>query len=45
MIRAGERGLHVIAVAAGRIINPRTARSQVIGRAVMAIGMALQKRR
>lgn len=33
----------VIAVAAGRIINPRTARSQVIGGAVMAVGMALHE--
>lgn len=33
----------VIAVAAGRIINPQTARSQVIGGAVMAIGMALHE--
>jgi xanthine dehydrogenase YagR molybdenum-binding subunit len=33
----------VIAVAAGRIINPGTARSQVIGGAVMAIGMALHE--
>lgn len=33
----------VIAVAAGRIINPKTARSQVIGGAVMAIGMALHE--
>jgi xanthine dehydrogenase YagR molybdenum-binding subunit len=33
----------VIAVAAGRIINRKTARSQVIGGAVMAIGMALHE--
>jgi xanthine dehydrogenase YagR molybdenum-binding subunit len=33
----------VIAVAAGRIINPKTARSQVVGGAVMAIGMALHE--
>jgi xanthine dehydrogenase YagR molybdenum-binding subunit len=33
----------VIAVAAGRIINPMTARSQVIGGAVMAVGMALHE--
>jgi xanthine dehydrogenase YagR molybdenum-binding subunit len=33
----------LIAVAAGRIINPKTARSQVIGGAVMAIGMALHE--
>jgi xanthine dehydrogenase YagR molybdenum-binding subunit len=33
----------VIAVAAGRIINPKTARSQVIGGAVMAVGMALHE--
>jgi xanthine dehydrogenase YagR molybdenum-binding subunit len=33
----------VIAVAAGRIINPKTARSQVIGGAAMAIGMALHE--
>lgn len=33
----------VLAVAAGRIVNPKTARSQVIGGAVMAIGMALHE--
>jgi len=33
----------VIAVAAGRIINGKTARSQVIGGAVMAVGMALHE--
>jgi xanthine dehydrogenase YagR molybdenum-binding subunit len=33
----------VIAVAAGRIINRKTARSQVIGGAVMAVGMALHE--
>lgn len=33
----------VIAAAAGRIINPKTARSQVVGGAVMAIGMALHE--
>jgi xanthine dehydrogenase YagR molybdenum-binding subunit len=33
----------VIAVAAGRIINSKTARSQVIGGAVMAVGMALHE--
>lgn len=32
-----------IAVAAGRIINPKTARSQILGGAVMGIGMALQE--
>jgi xanthine dehydrogenase YagR molybdenum-binding subunit len=31
----------VAAVAAGRIINPRTARSQILGGVVMAMGMAL----
>ena len=31
----------VIAVAAGRIINPKTARSQILGGVVMGIGMAL----
>jgi xanthine dehydrogenase YagR molybdenum-binding subunit len=33
----------VIAVAAGRIVNAKTARSQVIGGAVMAVGMALHE--
>ena len=33
----------VCAVAAGRIINPQTARSQIIGGAVMGIGMALHE--
>ncbi len=33
----------VNAVAAGRIINPKTARSQVLGGVVMGIGMALQE--
>jgi xanthine dehydrogenase YagR molybdenum-binding subunit len=33
----------VCAVAAGRIINPKAARSQIIGAAVMAIGMALHE--
>jgi xanthine dehydrogenase YagR molybdenum-binding subunit len=33
----------VIAVAAGRIINSKTARSQVIGGAIMAVGMALHE--
>jgi xanthine dehydrogenase YagR molybdenum-binding subunit len=33
----------VNAVAAGRIINPKTARSQVIGSVVMGIGMALHE--
>ena len=32
-----------LAVAAGRIINPKTARSQILGGAVMGIGMALQE--
>lgn len=32
-----------IAVAAGRIINPKTARSQILGGAVMGIGMALHE--
>jgi xanthine dehydrogenase YagR molybdenum-binding subunit len=31
----------VIAVASGRIINPKTARSQILGGAVMGISMAL----
>jgi xanthine dehydrogenase YagR molybdenum-binding subunit len=31
-------------VAAGRIINPKAARSQIIGAAVMAIGMALHEK-
>jgi xanthine dehydrogenase YagR molybdenum-binding subunit len=33
----------VLAVAAGRILNPKTARSQVLGGAVMGIGMALEE--
>lgn len=33
----------VSAVAAGRIINPKTARSQVLGSVVMGIGMALHE--
>jgi len=33
----------VIAVAAGRILNPKTARSQILGGAVMGIGMALHE--
>ncbi len=33
----------VVAVAAGRIINPKTARSQVLGGVVMGIGMALHE--
>lgn len=33
----------VDAVAAGRIINPKTARSQIIGGCVFAIGMALEE--
>ncbi|MEP7156750.1 MAG: xanthine dehydrogenase family protein molybdopterin-binding subunit [Betaproteobacteria bacterium] len=33
----------VIAVAAGRILNPRTARSQILGGVVMGIGMALHE--
>ena len=33
----------VIAVAAGRILNPKTARSQVLGGVVMGIGMALHE--
>ncbi len=33
----------VNAVAAGRILNPKTARSQIIGGAVMGIGMALHE--
>ncbi|MDB6123255.1 MAG: Periplasmic aromatic aldehyde oxidoreductase, molybdenum binding subunit YagR [Pedosphaera sp.] len=33
----------VIAVAGGRILNPKTARSQVLGAAVGAIGMALEE--
>jgi xanthine dehydrogenase YagR molybdenum-binding subunit len=32
-----------LAVAAGRIINPKTARSQILGGAVMGIGMALHE--
>ncbi len=32
-----------VAVAAGRIINPKTARSQILGGVVMAIGMALHE--
>jgi xanthine dehydrogenase YagR molybdenum-binding subunit len=33
----------VNAVAAGRILNPKTARSQILGGVVMGIGMALQE--
>lgn len=33
----------VIAVAAGRIINPKTARSRILGGVVMGIGMALHE--
>ena len=33
----------VMAVAAGRIINPKTARSQILGGVVMGIGMALHE--
>ena len=33
----------VNAVAAGRIINPKTARSQIIGGVVMGIGMAMHE--
>jgi xanthine dehydrogenase YagR molybdenum-binding subunit len=33
----------VTAVAAGRIINPKTARSQILGAVVMGIGMALEE--
>lgn len=33
----------VCAVAAGRILNPRTARSQILGGVVMGIGMALHE--
>lgn len=33
----------VIAVAAGKIINPKTARSQILGGVVMGIGMALHE--
>jgi xanthine dehydrogenase YagR molybdenum-binding subunit len=33
----------VIAVAAARIINPKTARSQIVGAVVMGIGMALHE--
>jgi xanthine dehydrogenase YagR molybdenum-binding subunit len=33
----------VNAVAAGRIINPKTARSQILGGVVMGIGMALHE--
>jgi xanthine dehydrogenase YagR molybdenum-binding subunit len=33
----------VIAVAAGRIVNPKTARSQVLGGVVMGIGIALHE--
>lgn len=33
----------VIAVAAGRIINPKTARSQILGGVVMGLGMALHE--
>src|ERR1700744_2188859 len=33
----------VCAAAAGRILNPKTARSQILGGVVMGIGMALQE--
>ena len=33
----------VIAVAAGRIVNPKTARSQILGGVVMGIGMAIHE--
>ena len=33
----------VSAIAAGRILNPKTARSQILGGVVMGIGMALQE--
>ena len=33
----------VSAVAAGRILNPKTARSQILGGVVLGIGMALQE--
>jgi xanthine dehydrogenase YagR molybdenum-binding subunit len=33
----------VVAVAAGRIINPKTARSQILGGVVMGIGMAIHE--
>ncbi|MDB5589993.1 xanthine dehydrogenase family protein molybdopterin-binding subunit [Enterovirga sp.] len=33
----------VVAVAAGKIINPKTARSQILGGVVMGIGMALHE--
>ena len=33
----------VIAVAGGRILNPKTARSQILGAIVMGIGMALEE--
>lgn len=33
----------VVAVAAGRIVNPKTARSQILGGVVMGIGMALHE--
>jgi xanthine dehydrogenase YagR molybdenum-binding subunit len=33
----------VAAVAAGRIVNPKTARSQILGGVVMGIGMALHE--
>ncbi len=33
----------VVAVAAGRILNPKTARSQILGGVVMGIGMALHE--
>ena len=33
----------VSAVAAGRIINPKTARSQILGGVVWGIGMALHE--
>jgi len=33
----------VVAVAAGRILNPKTARSQILGGVVMGLGMALHE--
>ena len=33
----------VVAVAGGRVLNPKTARSQILGGAVMGIGMALEE--
>ncbi len=39
----GSRGGVVTAIAAGRIIDPQTARSQVIGGVVQGIGQALQE--